>query len=489
MLALSLLVAAMATMQNSYHGYPRSEFSVNGLQAVLVAPHSPAPNRPWIWRTEFFDHRPELDLALLAKGFHLAYLDLQNGYGSPGALEQYSHFYRQMVNEHGLHRKVVLEGFSRGGLSAYNWASANPDKVMAIYADAPVCDFRSWPYRRPEAAEDWKRLVKEYGFPSEEDALSYQFGPLGKLEPLSKARVPLIHVVGQADEVVPVSANTDILEREYRRLGGLIKVIRKEGVGHHPHSLADPTPILEFILKHQEKSSKAPFATVIPAPNPETRNRSAGWQSSWLQQHEDSRKAAAELKPELVLLGDSITQGWGGPGRFVYQISRDAYQRHLAPFRTVNMGISGERTQHLLWRLDHGALDQCQAKTVGVLIGVNNLGSDSPSAIIKGVAEVITRIKRKMPRAKIILHALFPVGRLPSDPRRALVSEVNRGLKNLSAKRRLEWLDLTPDLLNADGSTWEGRMAGDSLHLGPEGYEIWGQRLEEAAKESKRVRV
>lgn len=479
MLALSLLATGMASLQNTYHGYSRTDFTLNGIQAVLVAPSSPAPDRPWIWRTEFFDHRPELDRALLAKGFHLAYLDLQNGYGSPAALEQYSQFYRLLVEEQGLHRKVVLEGFSRGGLSAYNWASANPDKVMAIYADAPVCDFRSWPRKRADSAEDWKRLMSEYGFPSEEDAVNYPFGPLGKLEALAKARVPLIHVVGQADEVVPVKENTDLVEKEYLRLGGLIKVIRKEGVGHHPHSLDDPTPILEFILKHKERTRKAPFATVVPSPNPESRYRSAGWQSSWLQQHEDSRKAAADFSPELVLLGDSITQGWGGPGRLVAQINKEAYQKHLARFRTVNMGISGERTQHLLWRLDHGALDECRPKAVSLLIGVNNLSLDSPAAIVKGVEDVIARIKRKLPSAKIILHALFPVGRLPSDPRRILVSEVNLGLKNLSTKHRLLWLDLTPDLLKPDGAAREGRMAGDSLHLGPEGYDLWGLRMEQ----------
>lgn len=479
MLALSLLVIGMASLQTSYHGFPRTDFTINGLQAVLVAPHRAAASRPWIWRTEFFDHRPELDLALLAKGFHLAYLDLQNGYGSPGALEQYSHFYRQLTEKHNLHQRVVLEGFSRGGLSSYNWAAANPDKVMAIYADAPVCDFRSWPRKHPGSVGDWKMLLAAYGFPGEEDAVSYLFGPLGKLATLARAKVPLIHVVGQADDIVPVSENTDLLEKEYRRLGGLIKVIRKEGVGHHPHSLDDPSPLVEFILKHQNRTAKAPFATLIPAPNPESRYLSAGWQASWLQQHEDSRLAAADLKPQLVLLGDSITQGWGGPGRKVGEISKGAYQRHLAKFRAVNMGISGERTQHLLWRLDHGALDSCQPKAVGILIGVNNLNSDLPHAIVQGVEEVVQRIRKELPKTKIILHALLPVGRDSSDPRWSLVVQVNEGLKALSRKRGLLWLDMTSDFTKPDGTAREGRMSGDFLHLAPEGYEVWGQRLEQ----------
>jgi len=477
-LTVCSLLAAISLV-GDYHGYQRTDFKLDRYDAVLVAPKTPAKGRPWIWRTEFFDHRPELDLALLENGFHLAYLDVQNEYGSPGAIYQYDRFYRHLITDQKLSPKVVLEGFSRGGLSAYNWAAANPDKVMAIYADAPVCDFRSWP--RKHSAQDWTQLMKAYGFPTEQDALDYPFGPLGKLEVLAKARVPLIHVVGSADEVVPVSENTDLLERAYRRLGGTIKVIRKPGVGHHPHSLDDPRPIVEFILKNQGNSRNAPPATTIPAPNPESRYLSAGWRASWLQQHSDSIQAS-RANPRLVLIGDSITQGWGGPGRNVGAVAGDAYAKHLAPFSAVNMGMSGDRTQHLLWRIDHGALDHCQPEAVAILIGVNNLNSDTPAAIVRGVEAIALKVRRKQPKAKVILHALFPVGQTSADPRRALVQEVNTGLATLAKKHRYQWLDLTSDFTQTDGSVNPARMAPDALHLAQGGYDIWGQRLSQILK-------
>jgi pimeloyl-ACP methyl ester carboxylesterase len=80
--------------------------------------------------------------------------------------------------------------------------------------------------------------------------LAYNLNPIDNLEPLAKARVPLLHVVGDADTVVPVAENTAIVENRYKELGGTIQVIVKKGVGHHPHSLDDPTPIVDFILKH-----------------------------------------------------------------------------------------------------------------------------------------------------------------------------------------------------------------------------------------------
>lgn len=474
MVSLSLLIAVHLTPQSSYRGFERTDYPLDGRGVVVVAPKVAAKGRPWIWRTEFFDHRPELDLALLNRGFHLAYLDLQDGYGSPAALARYDQFYRQVRDRFKLSSKVVLEGFSRGGLSAYNWAAMNPDKVMAIYADAPVCDFRSWPRKRPDAASDWQKLLGAYGFPTEQDALDYPFGPIGKLEVLAKAKIPIIHVVGLADDVVPVAENTTPLAQRYRQLGGLIQVIEKPGVGHHPHSLDDPTPLVEFLLKHQNRSRKSPPATVIPAPNPESRYRSAGWSSSWLQQHEAAKKSAASIRPQLLLIGDSITQGWGGPGR---QSPSAAYSKHLASFNAVNMGMSGDRTQHVLWRIDNGALDTSAPQVVSLLIGVNNLSSDSPKSIVMGVDAILRRIRAKLPRAKVILNALFPVGVSATDPRRAQVAEVNLGLKRLSQTHRTLWLDLSSDLKSPDGSAHPERMAADGLHLRAAGYDVWGERL------------
>ena len=132
-LLIPLLLAAQ-----TYHGFVQHDFKVVGLDAMLVEPKTPRKGKPWIWRMEFFDHRPELDLALLDRGFFLAHIEVGNTHGCPAAMEQCSALYRELVTRFGLSKKPILEGFSRGGLYAYNWAVRNPDKVAAIYGDAPV---------------------------------------------------------------------------------------------------------------------------------------------------------------------------------------------------------------------------------------------------------------------------------------------------------------------------------------------------------------
>ena len=161
--------------------------------------------------------------------------------------------YKYLTEEHGFAKKVALEGLSRGGLYCYNWAAANPDKVSCIYGDAPVCDFKSWPAGKGKSKgspADWAKLIKDYGFASEQEALAYDKNPIDNLKPLADAHIPLIHVVGDADDAVPVAENTAILEARYKKLGGTIEVIHKPGVGHHPHGLDDPAPVVQFILKH-----------------------------------------------------------------------------------------------------------------------------------------------------------------------------------------------------------------------------------------------
>ncbi len=105
----------------------------------------PAVGRPWIWRTEFFGLAPQADIALLDKGFHVACIDIQNMYGAPVALRHMDAFYANLVKQHGLAPKTVLEGFSRGALSALNWATKNPEKVAAIYVRIDGLPGDDWP--------------------------------------------------------------------------------------------------------------------------------------------------------------------------------------------------------------------------------------------------------------------------------------------------------------------------------------------------------
>jgi len=239
---------------DTWRGFQRHWFEVDGCPCWVVVPRKAAAGNPWTWCMEFPDAFTERTGVpqLLDKGFHHLNIQVSNTFGCPDALKHFDAFYRAFT-EKGLAKRGALIGISRGGLYAYNWAALNPDKVTVIYGDAPVCDFTSWPAgkgRGKGSPADWAALIKCYGFQNEADALAYKKNPVDQLALLAKARIPLIHVVGDADEVVPVDENTGRIEEGYKTLGGEIQVIHKPGIGHHPHGLDDPQPIVDFILRH-----------------------------------------------------------------------------------------------------------------------------------------------------------------------------------------------------------------------------------------------
>lgn len=242
---------------SQWNGFQRQEFYGDGRVATLVAPENALPGNPWIWRTEFFDAFPSVDIALLGEGFHLGYVKMENLYGGPAAMAVMDGFYRTIVKANKLSLRPVLEGFSRGGLCALNWAARNPSKVGALYLDAPVCDFKSWPAGKGKGQNspgDWKNCLAVYGL-SELEALQYPLNPVDNLESIAEAKIPIIAVAGDGDEVVPMEENILLVEKRYRELGGQIQLITKPGCGHHPHSLVDPTPVVRFLLQNAIRNS------------------------------------------------------------------------------------------------------------------------------------------------------------------------------------------------------------------------------------------
>jgi pimeloyl-ACP methyl ester carboxylesterase len=239
---------------DEWHGAKRHTFQFKGRTAWVVEPSTPLPGNPWSWCMMFPDAFTVRCAApqLVAAGFHHAFLDVGNTFGSPAAVAQLAAFHDELVRR-GLGPKPALVGISRGGLYAHRYASEHPDRVAVIYGDAGVCDFKSWPGGKGKgkgSPGDWKACLAAYGFADEAAALAYQGNPIDTLAPLAKAGVALIHVVGDADDVVPPAENAAIVEQRYRALGGTIEVIHKPTCGHHPHGLDDPQPVVDFILRH-----------------------------------------------------------------------------------------------------------------------------------------------------------------------------------------------------------------------------------------------
>ncbi|NBU36377.1 MAG: SGNH/GDSL hydrolase family protein, partial [Bacteroidetes bacterium] len=146
-------------------GFEREHFVFQGRKAWLIKPEKELEGKPWIWRAHFPEWHTEVDSILLSKGFHIVYLNTNDMFGSNAAMQIWDAFYAFLVQKKGFSPFVALEGVSRGGLYVYQWAKRNPLKVSCIYAEAPVCDIKSWPGGKGKgkgSPQDWNKFLTEY---------------------------------------------------------------------------------------------------------------------------------------------------------------------------------------------------------------------------------------------------------------------------------------------------------------------------------------
>ncbi len=195
----------------------------------------------------------------------------------------------------------------------------------------------------------------------------------------------------------------------------------------------------------------------------------------WQQRHAAMNEQVKQGKVDLLFLGDSITQGWEGDGAKLWA------QRY-APRKAVNLGISGDQTEHLLWRLQNGNLAGIAPKAAVVMIGTNNVGNTggthSAEQIAAGVKASLDELAKQAPKCKVLLLAIFPRAD-PGDAMRTKIAAINAQLAKYAAAEpaRLVYLDLGPKFLAADGSLPADVMP-DKLHLSEKGYTIWSDAIE-----------
>ena len=465
----------------NFHGYSGVSYDMNGVTCLVVSPRRPAEGNPWIWRARFWGHEPQTDIALLEQGFYVAYCDVADLYGAKKAVERWNSFYR-IATKAGLNRKVVLEGLSRGGLIVYNWAVNNLNKVAAIYADAPVLDFKSWPMGKGSSKgspDDTKQMMAAYGFNTEEEALNFRNNPIDAARKLAKSGIPILHIVGDADTTVPVSENTEPFAKKILSCGGNIEVIHKPGVEHHPHSLFNPTPIVEFVLRSTHRYSNACTQAV---PGNEYRS-GAGWKegNEWHSINEDLKVELKKHNVEWLFLGNSITQGWGGERELVtYKPGKEAADNVFGKNNWATAGISGDRTQNLLWRISNDDYSVCRPKYCVIAIGVNNIlgGSDTPEEIAEGIIACAAEGKLRLPDTKIILLGLLPTGTNADSPQREAYDKIRKVLSRKTTKG-VAYTDPTSWFVKPDGQLNGSLYSGDAIHLSSHGYELLATKLKE----------
>ena len=334
--------------KSEWMGVDRYDFQFNGRDVIVAVPKKVAKGSPWIWRPAFFGAFPSVDSALVTKGFHIVYYDLTHLYGSPRSVKLGTQFYDHMVKTYNLSPKVTLEGFSRGGLTAFNWAAQNPDKVACIYVDAPVCNLLSWPGR--QQPDLWKDMLKEWNL-TDEQMNTFSGNAIDQLTPIAKAGIPIFTVCGDSDVVVPYKDNMGVVREKYRAMGGPVELILKPGIGHHPHSLTDPTPVVDFVLRHQAGYAAYNHINV------------RGSMNNSLYCFEKERKG------RVAFLGGSITEmnGWKD------MIEEDLKQRFPdTQFEFVEAGIGSTGSTPGAFRMQNDVLSKGKIDLLFVEAAVND---------------------------------------------------------------------------------------------------------------------
>jgi alpha-beta hydrolase superfamily lysophospholipase len=212
---------------------------------------------PWVWYAPTLPGLPGLEETWMFRkfldgGIAVAGIDVGESYGSPKGRALYTALYRRLVEGRGLSRRPCLLARSRGGLMLYNWAVENPDRVACVAGIYPVCDLRSYP-GTGKAAPAYEMT------PEQLTERLAEHNPVDRVAPLAKAGVPVFHVHGDADKVVPLEENSNALARRYRQSGGefTLKVI--EGRGHDMWTgWFECQELVDFVIAHAREKRGGP---------------------------------------------------------------------------------------------------------------------------------------------------------------------------------------------------------------------------------------
>jgi lysophospholipase L1-like esterase len=211
------------------------------------------------------------------------------------------------------------------------------------------------------------------------------------------------------------------------------------------------------------KEGKKPNSAIIPSKKDENR-------------HKGFVALAKKGNIDVVFFGDSITDGWRG------RQGKEVWEEHFKPLKAANFGIGGDRTQHVLWRIQNGELEGIKPKVAVVMIGTNNLGANTNEEIAEGIKAIVEEIHKQRPKTKVLLLGVFPRAEKASNPARDRIKKINQMISKLGEEKYVKYLDFGKKFLEKDGSLSRDIMP-DYLHLSKKGYEIWANAVEPTVKE------
>jgi sialidase-1 len=389
------LLRAQTTAANAenWMGFKRVFITIDNHKAYYVKPDNPLPGNPWVWRASFPDWHTQMDSILLKRGFYIAYINVDDQYGNPQAMQVWDKFYKYLTETVSLARQVSLEGVSRGALYTMAWAKRNPDKVSCIYNETPVYDFKSWPGGKGKGPGDtaaWKQLKQVYNF-TEQQAMDYRDNPIDHLEGLAGFKVPVLNVIGIRDELAPRAENADLFVQRYTALGGPASIYPvtdgpQELRGHH------------FPIKHAQLyadfiySNSYPVKKILPyADYFKIRNGLSHFFEA----------ASNKKKVTVAFLGGSITYN---PG---WREKTCTYLQECFPgteFHFIAAGIPSLGSLPHAFRLQRDVLDSGKIDLLFVEAAVNDRvnGTDSITQI-RDLEGIIRHTKQNNPLVDIVM--------------------------------------------------------------------------------------
>jgi lysophospholipase L1-like esterase len=225
------------------------------------------------------------------------------------------------------------------------------------------------------------------------------------------------------------------------------------------------TATTEGAEKKQEAPKKNPATTPVP--------RDKGW----VKRHEGFVEIAKKGGVNVLFLGDSITDAWR------QKPAQPTWDKYFKPLGAANFGIGGDRTEHVLWRIQHGELEGITPKAIVLMIGTNNTGGNSAEQIAAGIKAIVHTLREETPTSKILLLGVFPRGPKPDTAVRKKIAEINEMISKLDdGGKHVRYMDIGSKFLQPDGTLTKEIMP-DYLHLSARGYEIWGDAIAPTVKE------